>query len=59
MPAQRKREVTIQNKDKNITGNVTKCCDEEAEHKYLRVPTIKTTARAAKFCDVSKTTQKE
>jgi hypothetical protein len=33
-----------------------KCCDKEAEQKYLCVPITKATARAAKYCDVSSRT---
>jgi hypothetical protein len=56
MPAQRKRGLTIHSKERNIIANVIKCCDEEAEQKYLSVPITKATARAAEYCNVSSRT---
>jgi hypothetical protein len=56
MSAQRKRELIILSKERSITANVIKCCDEETEQKYLSVPITKDTARAAKYCNVSSRT---
>jgi protein involved in ribonucleotide reduction len=56
MSAQRKHGLTIHSKERNIIENVIKCCDEEAEQKYLSVPITKATARAAKYCYVSSRT---
>jgi hypothetical protein len=47
---------TIHSKERNIIANVIKCCDEEAEQKYLSVPITKATARAAKYCNISSRT---
>jgi hypothetical protein len=49
MSAQRECGLTIHSKGRNIIANVIKCCDEEAEQKYLSVPITKATARAAKY----------
>jgi hypothetical protein len=51
MSAQRKRVLTIHSKERNITANVIKCCDEEPEQKYLSVTITKATARAAEYCN--------
>jgi hypothetical protein len=56
MLAQRKRGLTVHSKERNITANAVKCCDKEAEQKYLSVPITKANARAAKYCNVSSRT---
>jgi hypothetical protein len=56
MSAQRKHGLTIHSKERNIIANIIKCCDEEAEQKYISVPIPKATARAAKYCNVSSRT---
>jgi hypothetical protein len=54
--AQRKHGLTNHSKERNIIANVIKCCDEEAEQKYLSVPITKATARAAKYYNLSSRT---
>lgn len=54
-----KRGQTIQSTERNIIACVIKCCDEEAEQKFLTVPLNKATARAARYCNTSlKTVQR-
>jgi hypothetical protein len=51
MSAQTKYGLTVHSKERDI-ANVMKCCDKEAEQKYLSVPITKITARAAEYCSV-------
>jgi hypothetical protein len=49
--------ITIHSKERNITADVTKCCNEEAGQKFLSVSVTKATARAAEHGNKSVSTR--
>jgi hypothetical protein len=44
------------NNPQQFIANIMKCCDEEAEQKYLRVSVAKAPERAAEYCNISSRT---